>query len=415
MYIVERYIEKDNSGSMLLWCVDQDDLWHLYNTIRIGDCVAAWTDRKINACDSRSKPIRETCELEVRVTSVDFDPVYEGIRVHGVLTPDSPYTGSHHTLDIKVNMRFTLYKKCWASFDVKRIETTVGTFNEQMTSVTLHEGFAQICVITETMTVVKAKVEMQVARKRAGFAINHEKSLQRFLETVAKAFLRHIDMDSMKAVIVAAREKLNEQFVKVLFDVADQMNAPIKKKNRNKFVFGNIASGYKHSLKQILSDPSTAHLLAGSKAHEEVKTLEKFMNLFDNDPSRAFYGYKHVDMANQLSAIDTLMVSDALFRSHDIQKREKYIKLVESVQENNGKVLIFSSLHVTGEQLDQMTGVAAILRYPLPELEDEDMEEDEKEEANAVTIKVHEYVVREFPNEVFVDSDDVDAIATSTF
>ncbi len=32
---------------------------------------------------------------------------------------------------------------------------------------------------------------------------------------------------------------------------------------------------------------------------------------------------------------------------------------------------IFSSLHVSGEQLALLSGVAAILRYPLPEIEDE--------------------------------------------
>uniref|UniRef100_A0A7E4W0W8 Protein pelota homolog n=1 Tax=Panagrellus redivivus TaxID=6233 RepID=A0A7E4W0W8_PANRE len=413
MHIVKRYIEQDYSGTLELWCIDQDDLWHLYNIIRIGDCVSSVSDRKCNANENRSKPLRITEEFEVEVTSVDFDPIYEGVRVSGILTDYSQFAGSYHTLDIKLNMRFMLTKKCWNSFDINRIETTVGTFKEQMAAVILHEGTAQVCVVTNSMTYVKAKIEMQVARKRTGFAVNHEKSLQRFLETVAKAFLRHIDLDSMKGVVVATRGKLYENFMKVLFDVADQINEPIKKKNRNKFVFANVSSGFKHSLKEVLSDPSTAHLLAGTKAQEEMKTLETFTNLLDNEPSRAFYGYKHVNMANELSAIDTLIISDALFRSYDVKKREKYIKLVESVEENNGKVLIFSSLHVTGEQLDQMTGVAAILRYPLPELEDEDMEEDDGED-NVQTIKVDEYVVREFPSNSFAYSNAIDATIIAT-
>jgi len=32
-----------------------------------------------------------------------------------------------------------------------------------------------------------------------------------------------------------------------------------------------------------------------------------------------------------------------------------------------GKVLIYSSLHNSGEQLNQLTGVAAILSYPMEE------------------------------------------------
>ena len=34
-------------------------------------------------------------------------------------------------------------------------------------------------------------------------------------------------------------------------------------------------------------------------------------------------------------------------------------------------------MHVSGEQLSMLTGVAAILRFPLPEIENEEMSEDE--------------------------------------
>lgn len=75
------------------------------------------------------------------------------------------------------------------------------------------------------------------------------------------------------------------------------------------------------------------------------------------------------------------------------------MELVENVKESGGDVKIFSSLHVSGErtlrvcqfqqlergyfstffydncmlhlELEQITGIAAILRFPMPELEDE--------------------------------------------
>lgn len=34
-------------------------------------------------------------------------------------------------------------------------------------------------------------------------------------------------------------------------------------------------------------------------------------------------------------------------------------------------------MHVTGEQLGQLTGIAAVLRFPLPEMEDDDESSDE--------------------------------------
>ena len=66
-----------------------------------------------------------------------------------------------------------------------------------------------------------------------------------------------------------------------------------------------------------------------------------------------------------------LLVTDTLFRSRDIKTRQQYVKLVEMARENGADVKIFSSMHVSGQQLDQLTGVAALLRFPVV-LEDED-------------------------------------------
>jgi len=56
------------------------------------------------------------------------------------------------------------------------------------------------------------------------------------------------------------------------------------------------------------------------------------------------------------------------------------VKLVESAKELGADVKIFSSMHVSGEQLGQLSGIAAILRFPLPEIEDAVSNEDDKDE-----------------------------------
>jgi protein pelota len=121
--------------------------------------------------------------------------------------------------------------------------------------------------------------------------------------------------------------------------------------------------------------------MADTKAVEDVKSLENFFNMLHQDQDRAYYGYKHVLKANANLAIETLLITDELFRSQDIATRRKYVDLVESVRENGGVVRLFSSLHVSGEKLGQLSGVAAILRFPMPDLDDEEEEsEDETDE-----------------------------------
>eukprot|EP00983_Pelagomonas_calceolata_P086325 1156736-Pelagomonas_calceolata.AAC.2 len=40
------------------------------------------------------------------------------------------------------------------------------------------------------------------------------------------------------------------------------------------------------------------------------------------------------------------------------------------------QALIFSSMHVSGEQLKQLSGIAALLRFPLPDLEDQELNDE---------------------------------------
>lgn len=68
--------------------------------------------------------------------------------------------------------------------------------------------------------------------------------------------------------------------------------------------------------------------------------------------------------------------TDKLFRINHVAKRQRYAALVEGVREAGGEALVFSSMHVSGQQLNQLSGIAAILRFPLPELEDQELIEE---------------------------------------
>lgn len=57
-------------------------------------------------------------------------------------------------------------------------------------------------------------------------------------------------------------------------------------------------------------------------------------------------------------------------------QRKRWVALTEEVHKAGGTSIIFSGAHVAGEQLTQLTGVAAILRFPLPDLEDEELQAD---------------------------------------
>jgi protein pelota len=128
----------------------------------------------------------------------------------------------------------------------------------------------------------------------------------------------------------------------------------------------------------LRSSKGLAHLIpclhvlrqADTKFAKEVEVLRRFFKLMQDDPDRAWYGYQSVVAANEQLAIEALLVTDELFRNSNVSTRRQYVRLVESVRENGGQVYIFSSMHVSGQQLQQVAGVAAVLRFPMPDLEE---------------------------------------------
>ena len=63
-------------------------------------------------------------------------------------------------------------------------------------------------------------------------------------------------------------------------------------------------------------------------------------------------------------------------RAADAEERRRYASIMEDVTGSGGDVKIFSSLHVSGQRLEQLSGVAALLRFPCPQLEDDEFDSD---------------------------------------
>lgn len=380
MKLVFRNIDKYNAGSVELVPEEPEDMWHAYNLVAIGDTLRSTTIRKVqteSATGSVSvSKVRTT--LTIKVETIDFDTQGCVLRVKGRNIQENQYVkmGAYHTLDLELNRKFTLGKHEWDSVTLDRIDMACDpTQHADLAAVIMQEGLAHLCLITPNMTLLRAKIETTIPRKRKGMCAQHDKGLSKFYDQIIQAILRHVHFDIVKCVLVASPGFVKDQFAEYMFTMAVKMDWKILIENKSKFILAHSSSGFKHSLKEVLQDPSLAPKLSDTKASAEVKALDDFYQMLMNDSDRAFYGVKHVEKAVDLQAIEVLLISDELFRSQDVQKRKRYIKIVDAVKENGGEVRIFSSLHVSGEQLGQLSGVAAILRFPIPD-DDEDSEEE---------------------------------------
>ncbi|CAH8495178.1 unnamed protein product [Schistosoma bovis] len=373
MKVIGRELNKNSSGYITLIAENEEDMWLTYNLVQVGDKMRCSTVRKVqneSATGSvQTKQVRTNLTIEVE--KIDFDLQGSVLHLKGRNVVENQFVkmGAYHTLDLRIDEKFTITKTEWDSVAIMLVEQASDpTQQADLAAVIMHEGLAYVCLITSTTTIVRAKIDTTIPRKRPGLpTAQHEKGLSRFFEQIMQALERHIRFDIVKCIILASPGFLREQFFEFMIQTATRQEKRVFLENKSKFMLVHSSSGHKHALKEVLTDSVVMSKLVNTKATSEVTALNDFYQMLKTDQSRAFYGYKHVKTAADACAIDTLLITDALFRSRNLEERKQYVELVDQVKDNQGIVRIFSSLHVSGEQLNQLSGVAAILRFPIPE------------------------------------------------
>lgn len=386
MKLVHKDIDKHGTGHVVLVPEEAEDMWHAYNLVMVGDTVKSTTIRKVQTESSTGSTTSNKVRtmLTIAVEAIDFDTQACVLRVKGRNIEENQYVkmGAYHTLDLELNRKFTLHKAEWDSVALERIDQACDpTQNADLGAVVMQEGLAYICLITSSMTLVRAKIDTSIPRKRKGQCSQHDKAMSRFYDQVMQGVLRHINFDVVKCVLVASPGFVKDQFYDFMFQEALKSENKVLLDNKPKFLLTHSSSGFKHSLKEVLQDPSVTARLSDTKAASEVKALQDFYAMMQTDPQRAFYGIKHVEAAFSQEAVETLLVSDELFRARDVATRKRYVHLVDGVRDNGGIVRIFSSLHVSGEQLNLLSGIAAVLRFPINDPESDGEEAFSGEEA----------------------------------
>ncbi|KAK9692174.1 hypothetical protein RND81_09G245900 [Saponaria officinalis] len=378
MKIIRKDLVPRGPGSVKMVPEEADDLWIAYNLIAEGDSVLASTVRKVlrEAASGGRDAERVKLKLEIKVEGVEYDKEGAVLRVRGknVLENDHVKIGAFHTLEIELHRPFVLRKDIWDSLALDMLHQAADpTASADLAVVLMQEGLAHIMLIGRSLTLTRSRIEVSIPRKHGPAIAGYESALKKFFENVLQAFLKHVDFNVVRCAVIASPGFTKDQFHSHLLLEAERKQLRSIIENKSRIILAHTTSGYKHSLKEVLDAPNVMSMIKDTKAAQEVRALEEFFSMLSNDPDRACYGPKHVEVAHERMAIQTLLITDELFRSADVATRQKYVNLVSSVKDSGGNTHIFSSMHVSGEQLGQLTGIAAVLRFPLPDLEDIEM------------------------------------------
>ncbi|KAK6156227.1 hypothetical protein DH2020_010475 [Rehmannia glutinosa] len=249
--------------------------------------------------------------------------------------------------------------------------------------VLMQEGLAHILLVGKSVTTTRSRVETSIPSKHGPSIAGYDKALNKFFDNVLQAFLRNVDFNVVRCAVIASPGFTKDQFHRHLLLEAERKQLRPIIENKSSIILVHTTSGYKyrlclfyvwHSLREVLDAPNVMNMIKDTKSAQEVRVLKDFFAMLSNDPERACYGPKHVEVAHERMAVQTLLITDELFRNSDIPTRQEYVNFVESVKGSGGDVHIFSSMHVSGErETGTADWFAAILRFPLPDLEDIEM------------------------------------------
>ena len=108
------------------------------------------------------------------------------VRVRGRNVTENKFVkmGAYHTIDLELSKDFTLAKGRWDAVYLERLDLATNIAKQaDVACVVMSLGLAHVCLISGEMTVVRAKIEQSVPKKRIGSS-GHRKGVERFFELV---------------------------------------------------------------------------------------------------------------------------------------------------------------------------------------------------------------------------------------
>jgi protein pelota len=379
-------------------------MWHAYNLIQPYDRLRARAVRKIKREAATgtvsTKPV--VLDLTISVISTDFDIAGGQLHVSGRVAVENDHVtiGSHHTLDLELHRRFVLVKGedekggLWDSVALEMLREACETERKaELWAIVMGEGIANICLITEHQTILRQRVEVSVPRKRRGGIDGHDKGMDKFFSTTLATLTRLMeggkanasDPEKTVPLLLASPGFVAQSFLQYIKTEATRtMNKQLMALIPSILV-AHSSSHHVHALKEVLASATIMSQLSDTKFAKETALMDRLTTLIRLDDGRAWYGPREVERAVEKGAVGrgggVLLLSNTLFRAQDVAERKRWVQLVDRVKDvEGGEVRVLSSLHESGKRLESLGNVAAILTFPL---EDLDMDEDEEDSAEA--------------------------------
>jgi len=331
-----------------------DDLWHLSYVLEPEDLVSGDTTRRIQRNDDQMRDTggqREHLSVTIEVESVEFARFANRLRVGGVITGCSreDQLGLHHTLNVEPHDELTIEKR-FKPDQIERIEDAeAAADNPEVAVATVEEGEAHIHLvkeygIDEYASFTKPTGKGDYSRPRA-----------ELFGELGDA-LSHLDV---AAIILAGpgftKSDAHDYIAEEYRDLADLIT-----------VVDTSAAGGR-GVHEVLKRGAVEEVQDETRIAREAETIDELMERIA-DGAKAAYGIEGVGEAAEFGAVEELLVLDERLREERQGDGEWTLDVndvIETVEQKGGEITVFSREFQPGQQLKNLGGIAALLRYRL--------------------------------------------------
>jgi protein pelota len=332
-----------------------DDLWHLSHIIQEGDKVSSKTSRRIQDATGdklrNDRGVKKTFFLGIKVENVSFHIFTGKLRIIGSIVSgpeDLIPLGSHHTIETKFNIPLKISKVHWSKWAIKRLKDAVKSSKKLSAIVlVLEDDVAELGLIRQFGIEYYGPIIGNVSGKRI-IDKNRQKTVDTFYQSVLNALSKFSDVQN---IVIAGPGFVKNDFYKFL----EEKHKEIAKKS----ILESTGAGGRSGIQEVLKKGTVEKLTSENRIAHEMSAIEEIFQKIAKSSSKIAYGKDQVVAGANAGAIEKLLVLDKLIRSENL---EKVMDLVENMA---GEVMVISSEHEGGKQLESLGGLAAILRYPI--------------------------------------------------
>ncbi len=354
--LIMRIIHQDaKRGIIELFPETLDDLWHLSHLIEPGDLVSSKTTRRIQDTTGErlrsDRGIKKTFFMGIRVESINFHKYTGKLRAKGIIETgpeDLVSFGSHHTIDLKLNNSVRIEKERWSKWHLKRIKEAIDASKiPRALVVVIEDDVADMGILRQYGVEYYGPIIGGVSGKRI-VQKNRQQIINNFYDGIARTIN---NFEGIEGIVIAGPGFGKNDFFQFINDKYPDL-ANISR-------LENTGAGGRTGIHEVLQKGILEEMATEGRIAHEIRMMARVLEEIGKTSNMVVYGKKEVKSAAEAGAIENLLIIDELLRERDVEK------MMDMTENLGGKVMVLSSEHDGGKQLNALGGLAALLRYAL--------------------------------------------------